>query len=112
MATITTTDKSHRVKLCSLGSPLVVVRVAPLASGTWNDAANAVAAVRRAIHQEDECRSIRTPILNGHNVCPTAQPVQTQPALHTKENVMGKYFLGWLLGVPTIVLVVLWFFFH
>jgi hypothetical protein len=29
-----------------------------------------------------------------------------------KENVMGKYFLGWLLGVPAVVLVVLWFFFH
>jgi hypothetical protein len=29
-----------------------------------------------------------------------------------KENIMGKYFLGWLLGVPAIVLVVLWFFFR
>jgi hypothetical protein len=25
---------------------------------------------------------------------------------------MGKYFLGWLLGVPAIVLIVLWFFFR
>jgi len=24
---------------------------------------------------------------------------------------MGKYFLGWLLGVPVIVLVILYFFF-
>ena len=29
-----------------------------------------------------------------------------------KENVMGKYFVGWILGVPAIVLVVLWFFFR
>jgi hypothetical protein len=25
---------------------------------------------------------------------------------------MGKYFLGWLLGVPVFVLVLLYFFFH
>lgn len=25
---------------------------------------------------------------------------------------MGKYFLGWLLGVPTIVLVILYFLFN
>jgi len=25
---------------------------------------------------------------------------------------MGKYFIGWLLGVPAIVLVVLYLFFH
>jgi hypothetical protein len=25
---------------------------------------------------------------------------------------MGKYFVGWLLGVPAVVLVVLWFFFR
>jgi len=25
---------------------------------------------------------------------------------------MGKYFVGWLLGVPTVVLLVLWFFFR
>jgi hypothetical protein len=29
-----------------------------------------------------------------------------------KEISMGKYFLGWLLGVPAIVLLVLWFFFR
>jgi hypothetical protein len=33
-------------------------------------------------------------------------------ALRAKETIMGKYFLGWLLGVPAIVLVVLWFFFR
>jgi hypothetical protein len=25
---------------------------------------------------------------------------------------MGKYFIGWLLGVPAIVLVILYLFFH
>jgi len=25
---------------------------------------------------------------------------------------MGKYFIGWLLGVPAIVLLILWFFFR
>jgi hypothetical protein len=47
-----------------------------------------------------------------HDVCQVFVPVQIRLALETKENVMGKYFLGWLLGVPAIVLVVLWFFFR
>jgi hypothetical protein len=34
------------------------------------------------------------------------------PSQLSGENIMGKYFLGWLLGVPTVVLVVLWFFFR
>jgi len=29
-----------------------------------------------------------------------------------KENIMGKYFIAWLLGVPGIVLVLLYLFFH
>ena len=35
-------------------------------------------------------------------------------AVHVQLTVttMGKYFIGWLLGVPAIVLVVLWFFFN
>jgi hypothetical protein len=28
------------------------------------------------------------------------------------ERTMGKYFLAWLLGVPAIVLVLIYFFFH
>ena len=28
------------------------------------------------------------------------------------ETAMGKYLLGWVLGVPAIVLVVAYFFFH
>ncbi len=29
-----------------------------------------------------------------------------------KETLMGKYFIAWLLGVPAIFLVILFFFFH
>ena len=28
------------------------------------------------------------------------------------ERVMGKYLLGWVLGVPAIVLVIVYFFFN
>jgi hypothetical protein len=44
------------------------------------------------------------------------------PALHHRapcrrppfqgDIVMGKYLVGWLLGVPVFVLVILYFFFH
>jgi len=30
----------------------------------------------------------------------------------TKEDPMGKYFIAWLLGVPAVVLVVAYLFFH
>jgi hypothetical protein len=30
----------------------------------------------------------------------------------SEENDMGKYFVGWLLGVPVFVLVIAYFFFH
>jgi len=30
----------------------------------------------------------------------------------TSEGEMGKYFLAWLLGVPAIVLVLVYFFMH
>jgi hypothetical protein len=29
-----------------------------------------------------------------------------------KEHIMGKYFLAWIMGVPAIVLVLIYFFFH
>jgi hypothetical protein len=29
----------------------------------------------------------------------------------TKEYFMGKYFIGWLLGVPAVVLLIAYFFF-
>jgi len=28
-----------------------------------------------------------------------------------REFIMGKYFLGWLLGIPAVVLVILYFIF-
>lgn len=30
----------------------------------------------------------------------------------TEENIMGKYFLAWLLGVPAFVLVIIYIFFN
>jgi len=29
-----------------------------------------------------------------------------------RDIIMGKYLIGWLLGVPVFVLVILYFFFH
>jgi hypothetical protein len=31
---------------------------------------------------------------------------------HRGDITMGKYLVGWLLGVPVFVLVILYFFFH
>jgi hypothetical protein len=41
------------------------------------------------------------------NVAAGAHP----PGVADKEIEMGKYFLGWLLGVPAFVLLLLWLFF-
>jgi hypothetical protein len=30
---------------------------------------------------------------------------------HSKENIMGKYFIAWLLGVPAFVLVIIYLLF-
>jgi hypothetical protein len=30
----------------------------------------------------------------------------------TGDRIMGKYFVGWLLGIPAVVLVVLYIFFR
>jgi hypothetical protein len=30
----------------------------------------------------------------------------------TRRYLMGKYILGWILGVPAVVLVIAYFFFH
>ena len=38
--------------------------------------------------------------------------IQHHGALKLVEIAMGKYLLGWVLGVPAIVLVVAYFFFH
>jgi Na+(H+)/acetate symporter ActP len=32
--------------------------------------------------------------------------------IQSRGHDMGKYLVGWLLGVPVIVLVILYFFFH
>ena len=32
--------------------------------------------------------------------------------VHYRRTHMGKYFIGWLLGIPAIVLVILYLFFH
>jgi hypothetical protein len=51
------------------------------------------------------CISVRT------LQCPPAYP-EIVIKQHVKESIMGKYFLGWLLGVPAIVLVLLYLVFH
>jgi hypothetical protein len=50
---------------------------------------------------------------------PRKTPYQERrPVLATRrrsipgDNIMGKYLVGWLLGVPVFVLVILYFFFH
>ena len=48
-------------------------------------------------------RSDRIP----HRIALVLNHIQPQP-----EIIMGKYLLGWVLGVPAIVLVVAYFFFH
>lgn len=47
-------------------------------------------------------------VFNAH-----AQPAVRLINMHdNEENVMGKYFLGWLLGIPAVVLVLIYFFMH
>ncbi len=53
--------------------------------------------------------SIRAPVRYGSNRGRSS--VGTLP-IRLREAIMGKYFLGWLLGVPAVVLVVLYFFFR
>jgi hypothetical protein len=35
-----------------------------------------------------------------------------RPSPHQRSAIMGKYFLGWLLGVPAVVLFILYLIFH
>ncbi len=37
-------------------------------------------------------------------------PYRTDNGDNHKENMMGKYFLAWLLGVPGVVLLLIYFF--
>lgn len=46
-------------------------------------------------------RPVPVPCVGGHSGAPSP----------CKERDMGKYFLGWLLGIPAIVLVILYFVF-
>ena len=39
-----------------------------------------------------------------------ASPAGTNPT--ARRRIMGKYLIGWLLGVPAIVLVIIYFFFR
>jgi hypothetical protein len=32
--------------------------------------------------------------------------------INRRSTIMGKYFLAWIMGVPAIVLVILYLFFH
>ncbi len=46
---------------------------------------------------------------------PTAEQEQSLPChgyVDFRRVQMGKYFIGWLLGIPAIVLVILYLFFH
>jgi hypothetical protein len=38
----------------------------------------------------------------------SSHPIHTT----TKETLMGKYLIAWILGVPAFVLVIAYFFFH
>lgn len=42
----------------------------------------------------------------------TRVPASSTVQFATEENVMGKYVLAWLLGVPMFVLVIVYIFFH
>lgn len=47
---------------------------------------------------------------------PTALPargiLQVITTIQMRRTIMGKYVLGWILGVPTVVLVVAYLIFH
>ena len=45
-----------------------------------------------------------------HVACLSGSERPIPPGVGSSD--MGKYFLGWLLGVPVFVLVLLYFFFH
>jgi hypothetical protein len=53
-----------------------------------------------AVNAPDSYKSVRIVLLHRRRSQPYALPVTT-----SLRNAMGKYFLGWLLGVPAVVLV-------
>jgi hypothetical protein len=52
------------------------------------------------------CRASR-----AHALPSSCAAVNPTGVAELKESVMGKFFLGWLLGVPLFVLVLVWLFF-
>jgi hypothetical protein len=51
-------------------------------------------------------------LIDRRGALPSATREWCLPCRRHKETfIMGKYFLGWLLGIPVVVLAVLWFFF-
>lgn len=53
---------------------------------------------------------LRTPQASSAPRWHRGRPCSAHPNL--TENIMGKYFLAWLLGVPGIVLLLVYLFFH
>jgi hypothetical protein len=51
------------------------------------------------------CTNVRTPASASGILNPRSQTDE-------RRTIMGKYFLAWILGVPAIVLVILYLFFH
>lgn len=50
------------------------------------------------------------PRAGRHRLAPPDTPASRSHSMN-RENAMGKYFLGWLLGIPAVVLLALYFFF-
>jgi hypothetical protein len=40
------------------------------------------------------------------------QPLPADAAVANQRTIMGKYFLGWILGVPVFVLAIIYFIFN
>jgi len=51
-------------------------------------------------------------VTNGRPCLPLAFWNRHHNTRHQKESIMGKYFLAWIMGVPAIVLVLIYLFFH
>jgi hypothetical protein len=60
-------------------------------------------------------RAAKRPTPSSGAVCCALQRCspKLQPSpLHFRRSIMGKYILAWLLGVPGIVLLLVYLFFH
>jgi len=60
-----------------------------------------------AVHPPDHGTSFVVSLRNRMAREPAPSTVQL-----IQENIMGKYLLAWLLGVPMFVLVIIYIFFH